>query len=97
MTNDSPLWDSGYGHLAFTQGRSYCWGMPDVLDELHQAIKQRGLNHHQIARETGIPESVLSRTMRRISSPRLETVEALAEYLGLRITARPVRRFKRRK
>ena len=53
-------------------------------------------SRYRIAQETGIPESALSRLMSGERGLSVESVETLADYLGLEITIKPKRRKKGR-
>ncbi len=57
-----------------------------LSDQLRQAIEQSGQSRYAISKETGIDESVLSKFVRGLRGMSLDSVDALAEHLGLRLT-----------
>jgi transcriptional regulator with XRE-family HTH domain len=57
-----------------------------------QAIATSGQSRYRIAQETGVPESALSRLMSGERGLSVESIEILADYLGLEIIVRPKRR-----
>lgn len=70
------------------------FGMSKILDELKAAIGASDQSRYRIAQETGIAEAALSRLMSGERGLSVESVEILADYLGLEITIRPKRRRK---
>ncbi len=56
-----------------------------VSEELRQYIRDSGLSTRQLEQETGVHNSVLSRFLREERSLRLDAVDALAEFLKLRL------------
>jgi antitoxin component HigA of HigAB toxin-antitoxin module len=72
----------------------YCailFSMAELLNMMRTAMESRGQSRYRISKETGIAESVLSRFMSRETALTVETVERLADYLGLEIVLRPKR------
>ena len=53
-----------------------------LRDELRAAIEASGKSANQIAKESGIDQSTISRFLLG-KNPTLDTVEKLAEYFGL--------------
>ena len=70
--------------------------MAQTLDQLRKAIEASGLNRHRIAQDTGISESALSRLFSGERGLSIESIEILADYLGLEVTLRPKRQRKGR-
>ena len=71
--------------------------MGALLDEVRKAIKaakQAGRSRYSISRATGISEAQLSRLMAGQAGLSIESLEALADHLGLEIVIRPKRRRK---
>ena len=64
-------------------------GMATVIDEIRNAIKQCGRTRYAISKATGISQSQLSRLMSQKAGLSIESLEALAENLGLEIVVRP--------
>jgi len=62
---------------------------PTLTEVLKTAIEHSGVSRYRIAQETGIPEPSLCRFMQGLSSLRLDKADALAGYLGLRLTPDP--------
>jgi len=61
---------------------------PDKLsDQLRQIVLDCGKSRYQIAKETGIDESALSRFVNGERGLSMEALDKVAECLGLRFTA----------
>lgn len=69
--------------------------MGTIIDKLIEAIEAAeadGLTRYQLSQRTGIPQSTLSRLMRRErGSLKVETVETLCRELGLRLELLPAK------
>lgn len=61
---------------------------PTMTDVLKTAIERSGKTRYQIAQDTGILQTSLSRFMRGETSLRLDKADVLAEYLGLELKPR---------
>ena len=59
-----------------------------VSEELRQYIRDSGLSTYQLERETGVHNSMLSRFLRDERGLRLEAVDALCEFLKLRLVSK---------
>lgn len=70
--------------------------MSETLKALRTAIEASGRTRAQIARESGISEGQLSRLISGERGMRIETIEQLAQVLGLKIIIRPERRKTRK-
>jgi transcriptional regulator with XRE-family HTH domain len=57
-----------------------------LTDQLRQAIDDSGLTRYRIAKETGISESALAQFYNGHRGLSMEALNALGEYLQLRIT-----------
>ena len=68
--------------------------MSKILGAIKAAINASDQNRHRIAQDTGISESALSRLMSGERGLSVESVEILADYLGLEISIKPKRRRK---
>lgn len=66
--------------------------MSQLLDEIRRAIEASGLTRYQIAKETGIAQSQLSRLVNGERGLSVEAIEQLAHYLDLEIVIRHKRR-----
>lgn len=66
--------------------------MSHVLDEIRKAIDASGLTRYQIAKDTGIAQSQLSRLVNGERGLSVEAIERIAHYLDLEIVIRPRRR-----
>ncbi len=64
----------------------------ETLDAIRDAIEASGTSRYQLARESGVAESVLSRFKSRETGLSVGTIETLADALGLEILVRPKRR-----
>lgn len=67
-----------------------------VSDSLKQALDSCGETRAHVSRETGIPESVLSRFVRGESTLRGYHVDTLAEYLGWELVKRAARQSRKK-
>jgi len=64
-------------------------------DQVRKAIRTCGLTRYRIAKDTGVSESALSRFMAGKGNLNLDTLDRLAELLGLSLTVRDAKRSKR--
>jgi hypothetical protein len=58
-----------------------------VSEQLREAVETCGLSRYRIWKETGITQSTLSRFVRGHAALDLESVDALAAFLGLELRA----------
>jgi len=65
--------------------------MASLLNTMRDAIRNSEQSRYRISRETGIAESVLSRFMSGETGLSVETIERLANYLGLEVVVRSKR------
>ena len=80
---------SGYACVSLKQCRVDQLGK--VLDEVRRAIKTSGQSRYAISQATGISQAQLSRLMSGQSGLSIESLERLAEHLGLEVLIRPKR------
>jgi transcriptional regulator with XRE-family HTH domain len=66
--------------------------MSKLLDEIREAIRTSDKTRYRLSKETGIPQSQLSRLMTGEKGVSFDAMERLAEALGLEIILRPKRR-----
>ena len=57
-----------------------------LTDQLRQAIDDSGLTRYRIAKETGVSESALAQFYNGHRGLSMETLNALGEFLQLKIT-----------
>ena len=62
---------------------------PTITDVLRKAIEDSGLSFYRIAQDTGVTSQSLLRFQRGETSLRLDKADAVAEYLGFRLTPDP--------
>ena len=77
----------------------YCatvFSMAELLNMMRKAIEASEQSRYRMSQETGIAQSVLSRFMSGETALAVETVERLADYLGLEIMVRPKKRGTRK-
>ena len=67
----------------------YTPGMGYLTDAIAAAVKASGQTPYAIAKGAGVNRSILSRLLSGERGLDTETVEKLADYLGLRITIAP--------
>ena len=65
--------------------------MPAIYDEIRDAIEASSMTRYRIAKETGIGESQLCHFAAGKKGLSVESLETLADCLGLEITTRPKR------
>ena len=70
--------------------------MGRILEEIRRAVEASGKTRYRIAKESGVAESQLCRLVSGERGLSVESVERLAECLGLEIVIRPKRRRKGR-
>lgn len=63
--------------------------MAQLIESIRAAIEASGETRYRIAKDTGIAESQLSRLMNGERGLSVDTLERLADYLGLRIVIEP--------
>ena len=59
-----------------------------ISEQLRRFIKDSGLSTYQLQHETGVHNSMLSRFLRDERGLRIEAVDALCEYLKLRLVSK---------
>jgi transcriptional regulator with XRE-family HTH domain len=79
-------------NLPISKYHAILFSMAKLLDMMRKAIETSGQSRYRISKDTGVAESVLSRFMSGKTALTVETVERLADYLGLEIVLRPKRR-----
>ncbi len=63
--------------------------MAPILDDIRKAIEASGKTRYRIAQDTGISEGQLCGLMTGTKGLSIESLERLADYLGLEVVARP--------
>ena len=63
--------------------------MAQLIESIRAAVEASGETRYRIAQQTGIAESQLSRLMNGERGLSVDTLEILADYLGLRIVIEP--------
>ena len=71
--------------------------MAKLVDAIRKAIAESDQTRYRIAMECGVSQAQLSRLMSGETGLSVESVETLAEHLGLEITIKPKRRSKKGK
>ncbi len=74
------------GTLAQAEAPGYAVGMASVTATLRTALERCGQSRYAVSKETGIPESTLSRFVAGGKPLRGENIDKLADYLGLALT-----------
>ncbi len=57
----------------------------DLVAELVDARKKKGLSQAELAERAGLPQSTIGRIEARLVSPNLETLNKILPVLGLRL------------
>jgi transcriptional regulator with XRE-family HTH domain len=71
--------------------------MARLMDEIRKAVETCGKTRYRIAQESGVSAGQLSRLVNGERGLRVETIERLADYLGLRIRIEPKTKTRTRK
>ena len=75
--------------VAKSQRMGYTLGMGQLTKAIAAAVRASDETPYAIAKGAGVARSQLSRMMRGESGMTADTIERLADYLGLRITIEP--------
>lgn len=75
--------------VAIRQLLMYALFMARLVEAIKRAINEDGKSRYRIAKESGVSASQLSRLMNGKRGMSVDTIERLADYLGLRITIEP--------
>lgn len=78
--------------VADSQRTGYGWHMGYLTEAVLDAVKRSGQTPYAIAKGSGVARSQLSRMLRGQSGMTADTIERLADYLGLRVTIEPKRK-----
>lgn len=63
--------------------------MARLVDAIRRAVETSGKTRYRIAKESGVSAGQLSRLVNGERGMTVDTIERLADYLGLRITIEP--------
>lgn len=63
--------------------------MARLMDAMRRAVKVSGKTRYRIAKESGVSAGQLSRLVNGERGMTVDTIERLADYLGLQITIEP--------
>jgi transcriptional regulator with XRE-family HTH domain len=63
--------------------------MARLVDAIRRAVETSGKTRYRIAKESGVSAGQLSRLINGERGMTVDTIERLADYLGLRITIEP--------
>lgn len=63
--------------------------MSKLVDEIRRAVETSGKTRYRIAKESGVSAGQLSRLVNGERGMTVDTIERLADYLGLQITIEP--------
>jgi len=63
-------------------------GQAGFLDSVREAVRTSGMSRYYLAQQSGVDEASLSRFVRGKSGLSMESLDAVAEVLGLGVTAR---------
>ena len=66
-----------------------------IGDKLRKAAKDSGRSGYDLAKQTGLNEATMSRFMRGMGNPRLDSAEFLANELGYTIELVPLKKGKK--
>ena len=66
-------------------GKLLAMAQPTIMEQLREAVNNCGQRRADISRETGMPESTLSRFVMEHLPLRGENVDKLCRYLGLKL------------
>lgn len=63
--------------------------LPDLITSLEQARKQQGLTYQALALASGLTPLAVRQALQGLTSPRITSVVALAQVLGLEVVIVP--------
>lgn len=63
--------------------------MAKLVDAIRRAVEASGKTRYRIAKESGVSAGQLSRLVNGERGMTVDTIERLADYMGLRITIEP--------
>lgn len=63
--------------------------MARLVDAIRRAVEASGKSRYRIAKESGVSAGQLSRLVNGERGMTVDTIDRLADYLGLRITIEP--------
>lgn len=63
--------------------------MAKLVDAIRRAVEESGKTRYRIAKESGVSAGQLSRLVNGERGMTVDTIERLADYLGLRISIQP--------
>jgi hypothetical protein len=63
--------------------------MAKLIDDIRRAVEQSGQSRYSIAKTTGVSAAQLSRLVNGHSGLHADTIEKIANHLGLEIVLRP--------
>ena len=63
--------------------------MAGLVDQIRRAVEASGETRYAIAKASGVSQGQLSRLVSGERAMTVDTIERLADYLGLRITIEP--------
>lgn len=61
----------------------YYFFMDKLSEQLREFIRQSGMSHQELSRETGVPQPTITRFMNSTTSMLMDNVDKLAAYFGL--------------
>jgi len=59
------------------------------IDQIRHAVKTAGMSRYRLALESGVDETALSRFVRAERGLSMESIDAIADVLGLQVVVRP--------
>lgn len=62
----------------------------DILTEIRQEIEKKGWSMYRVAKEAGVSQTALKRTLVGEHSPTIDTLNKIIKPLGLRISIAPL-------
>lgn len=65
--------------------------MNSIFEQIRKAIKASEKTRYRLSKETGIPQSQLSRLMSKQEGLSVENIEKLADAMGLEIIIQPAK------
>ena len=75
--------------VAYRQLLWYTEAVAKLLNEIRQAVEASEKTRYRIAKESGVSAGQLSRLVNGERGLTVDTIERLADYLGLEITIKP--------
>ncbi len=63
-----------------------------ILEKIRKELKKCGVSRYEVAKKTGIDQTILFRIYHNTRGCTIETADKLCKYLGLELQSKPMKR-----